>query len=161
MEILDSEHNDLDFLAFDLDWQRSNYKTNQNFENLFSTMSEESHASHRIENNNFESFNYFDNLFEDLDDDSMELLPGSLISDNTIFTASTQDFLSGSDLTNTEFYSSNRWFEEAESSKNGGTRNVNDPAKLKCHTCHVRAELKWIDGHFRLYDQSARVGKSY
>ena len=71
------------------------------------------------------------------------------------------DSLSGSDLTSTEFYSSNRWFEDADSSKNGGTNDVNDPTNLKCHTCHVRAELKWIDGHFRLYDQSARVRNSY
>ena len=35
MEILDSEHGDLDFSAFDLDWQRSDFKTNQNLENLF------------------------------------------------------------------------------------------------------------------------------
>lgn len=89
MEILASEQNDLDFLAFDLDWQRSDFKTNQNFENLFSTMSQEPYGSNNIEDKNFESFNDFDKLFGDLDDDSMELLAGSLISDNTIFKAST------------------------------------------------------------------------
>ena len=90
MEILDSEHDDLDFLAFDLDWQRSDFKTNQNLENLFSTVSQESHASNSIENKNFESFNDFDKLFGDLDEDSMDVLAGSIISDNTIFKVSTE-----------------------------------------------------------------------
>ena len=89
MEILASELNDLDFLAFDLDWQRSDFKTNQKFENLFPTMNQESHASNSIENKNFESLNDFDKFFGDLDDDSKELLAGSIISDNTIFKAST------------------------------------------------------------------------
>ena len=40
-------------------------------------------------------------------------------------------------------YSSHRWFEGIDSTKNAGSSEVNDPAKLKCHVCDVQRELFW------------------
>lgn len=104
-------------------------------------------------------------------DSSLELVGGTgdfaSLTSNFMFdkifdgTQAATEFLSSSDLSSTEFYSSNRSFEEVDSPKNGKTSDVNHATKLKCHTCHVRAELKWIDGHFRLYDKRARVGNSH
>merc|ERR1719326_1823316 len=47
-------------------------------------------------------------------------------------------------------YSGYRWFEGIDSNLNGGTSEVNDPAKLKCHTCNVQRELFWTGTQFSL-----------
>jgi hypothetical protein len=47
-------------------------------------------------------------------------------------------------------YSGYRWFEGIDSNLNGGSSEVNDPAKLKCHTCNVQRELFWTGTQFSL-----------
>ena len=38
-------------------------------------------------------------------------------------------------------YSSHRWFEGVDQSKNAASSEVNDPAKLKCHVCNVQQRV--------------------
>jgi hypothetical protein len=40
-------------------------------------------------------------------------------------------------------WSGYRWFEGIDSTLNGGSSEVDDPAKLKCHTCNEQRELAW------------------
>ena len=63
-----------------------------------------------------------------------------------------QDVLSAADKTSVEYYSSRRWFEGIDPTLNGADGEKNDPSKLKCHHCHVRYELQWHDGMFKLVD---------
>jgi len=65
-----------------------------------------------------------------------------------------QDVLTGSEKTSPDFYSKSRWFEGISGTENGAQNERNDPAKLKCHQCHVRYELKWQNGEFKLVDQN-------
>jgi len=51
-----------------------------------------------------------------------------------------------------DFYSGNRWFEGIDASLNGGSSEVDDPAKLKCHTCNEHREMFWTGTKFMLVD---------
>jgi len=51
-----------------------------------------------------------------------------------------------------EFVSGYRWFDGIDATLNEATSEVNDPAKLKCHTCDVRRELFWNGEKFCLVD---------
>jgi len=53
------------------------------------------------------------------------------------------------------YYSGYRWFKGIDPAKNAATSEVNDPAKLKCHTCNIVRELKWDSGQFKLVDPAA------
>ena len=49
-------------------------------------------------------------------------------------------------------HSGYRWFEGINTALNLGTSEVNDPAKLKCHTCDIQREMRWVGTQFTLFD---------
>ena len=65
---------------------------------------------------------------------------------------------------NLAIYAGHRWFEGIDTGLNAGDGEVNDPAKLKCHTCDIQREMWWDSsaGIFRLVDptQAGRTDKN-
>lgn len=52
------------------------------------------------------------------------------------------------------YYSSYRWHQGIDATKNAASSEVHDPAKLKCHVCNVQREMAWDKdaGTFKLID---------